>query len=102
MRVCAEPGCPELSLTPRCTAHTREVDRARGTRQQRGYDAAHMKLRASWKRKVDRCEVNCARCGQLILPGEKFHLDHTDDRTGYLGPSHERCNLSAAGKAAHR
>jgi hypothetical protein len=60
-----------------------------------------VKLRANWKLKVDRAEVDCARCGHLILPGEKFHLDHTDDRTGYLGPSHERCNTSAGGKAAH-
>jgi hypothetical protein len=37
----------------------------------------------------------------LILPGTEWALDHTDDRTGYLGPSHKRCNDSAGGKAAH-
>ena len=44
MRVCSEPGCPEIQTTPRCPDHTREVDRARGTRQQRGYDAEHPRI----------------------------------------------------------
>jgi hypothetical protein len=102
LRVCAEPGCPELSEGRRCPAHASERERARGTRQQRGYDAEHDRLRARWKPKVERCEVKCARCGQLILPGQTWHLDHTDDRVGYLGPSHERCNTSAGGRAAHQ
>jgi hypothetical protein len=40
----------------------------------------------------------CARCGEAISPWEEWHLDHNDDRTGYIGPSHAKCNLSAAGK----
>jgi hypothetical protein len=39
--------------------------------------------------------VCCARCGEPIAPGEDWHLDHTDDRSDYLGPSHRRCNLLA-------
>lgn len=36
---------------------------------------------------------------RLIAPGEERHLDHDDrDRGLYLGPSHKRCNLRAAGK----
>jgi 5-methylcytosine-specific restriction protein A len=35
---CAEPGCNAIVPSGRCPAHTRAVDRARGTRQQRGYD----------------------------------------------------------------
>ena len=31
-----------------------------------------------------------------LLAGEEWHLDHNPDRDGYLGPSHARCNLSAA------
>lgn len=102
MKVCAQPGCPEITERRHCDEHATERERARGTRQQRGYTAEHDRLRARWKPKVDRCEVDCARCGRLILPGEVWHLDHTDDRTGYLGPSHEACNTSAGGKAAHR
>lgn len=102
LRVCSEPGCPELSTSRRCPTHAGQHEQQRGTRQQRGYDAGHDRLRAKWKPRVERCEVKCARCGQLILPLETWHLDHTDDRTGYLGPSHERCNTSAGGKAAHK
>ena len=29
----------------------------------------------------------CCRCGQLIEPGQAWHLDHRDDRRGYLGPA---------------
>ena len=41
--------------------------------------------------------VACARCGELIAPSERWHLDHADDRNSYLGPSHAKCNLQAAG-----
>ncbi|MGH8835719.1 MAG: hypothetical protein ACRDWG_12120 [Actinomycetes bacterium] len=47
----------------------------------------------------------CARCGRPILPGQPVDLDHTDDRAGYLGWSHRRCNRSAGarkGNAARR
>ena len=93
-RVCAEHGCPEITDTTRCPAHTKTKDKARGTRQERGYDAAHVNLRAKWARKVATGQVNCARCRKRISPLEEWHLDHTDDRTGYLGPSHAYCNAS--------
>jgi hypothetical protein len=35
-----------------------------------------------------------------MLPGQKLHLDHNDDRTGWLGFSHAACNLRAAAKKA--
>ena len=92
LKVCAELGCPELVDGTRCPAHTRTNDRRRGTRQERGYDAAHVRLRASWARKVASGRVNCARCGERISPLEPWDLDHTDDRAGYLGPSHRACN----------
>jgi hypothetical protein len=100
-RVCAEPGCPTLTDSTRCTEHTRQRDKARGTRQARGYDAQHDRDRARWRKVIDLGGWPCARCPHRIQPGEPFHLDHTADRTGYLGPSHEHCNLSAAGKARH-
>jgi hypothetical protein len=102
MRVCAEPGCPEVQLTPRCTAHTREVEQARGSRQARGYGAEHDRLRRSWARRVNTGLVRCARCDTYISPAESWALDHTDDRTGYLGPSHATCNNRAGGIAAHQ
>lgn len=96
---CAVRTCPNLRP---CPEHTRQAERARGTRQQRGYTAEHDRLRARWKPKVERCEVKCARCDQLILPAQEWALDHTDDRTGYLGPSHATCNNRAGGQAAHK
>lgn len=32
-----------------------------------------------------------------MLEGQELHLDHTDDRTGYLGFSHAECNTRAGG-----
>src|SRR5712672_3554157 len=34
----------------------------------------------------------CARCGQPMYVTQLLDLDHTDDRTGYLGLSHRSCN----------
>jgi hypothetical protein len=102
LKVCSQPGCPELTHARHCATHASAYEQRRGRRQARGYDRAHEQLRAKWKRKVDRCEVNCARCGLLILPISEWALDHTDDRTGYLGPSHSTCNNRAGGLAAHQ
>ena len=92
LRVCAEKDCPELSAGTRCERHTRSRDRKRGTRQQRGYDLAHTKLRDRWVPKVAAGKVNCWRCGQRITPLEPWDLGHLDDRSGYGGPEHVACN----------
>jgi hypothetical protein len=69
----------------------------------KAYSTAHKRLRRLWKIRVAGGNVPCARCGRPILRGQAWHLDHTDDRGGYLGPSHAKCNLSAAGhKAAQK
>lgn len=105
MRVCAEPGCPTLTTNRRCPTHTRQVDKARGTRQQRGYTKHHDALRAHWQHRMDTGEqVHCWRpnCGQVIDPNN-WHLGHDDhNRTIYRGPECPLCNLQAAGKARHR
>lgn len=94
LKVCAEPGCPELTDSTRCPTHAKVKEQQRGTRQERGYDRAHELLRKTWVPKVAQGGVLCARCHQRISPLEDWHLDHTDDRTGYLGPSHVACNTS--------
>ena len=104
LRVCPTPRCPEL-IPPggRCPQCAPAKDRARGTRQQRGYGTAHTKLRAQWAPKVATGTVTCWRCGKRIPPGSEWDLGHDDDdRTRYRGPEHLACNRSAAGKAAHR
>jgi hypothetical protein len=99
-RVCAEPGCPTLTDKPRCDTHTKARDKARGTRQQRGYDAAHDREAKAWRAKVANGEqVPCWRCGEPITDPTDCHLGHDDhDRSITRGPEHGRgCNLRAAG-----
>jgi hypothetical protein len=99
-RPCPRVGCPELigKGERACAEHRAEYERKRGTRQARGYGAGHDELRQRWARIIARQLVSCARCGGPITVGMAFHLDHTDDRTGYLGPSHVGCNTSAGGR----
>lgn len=106
MRVCPTPGCPELTPGGPCAAHRRQREQRRGTRQQRGYNAEHDRLRARWKPKVEACTVHChakvcVMPARLILPGQAWDLGHTDDRTGWTGPEHATCNRAAGGRAAH-
>jgi hypothetical protein len=58
----------------------------------RGYGAEHQAVRKKYAALVASGEATCARCGQPISPGAQFDLDHADDRAGYLGVSHPRCN----------
>lgn len=37
-----------------------------------------------------------------MLPGQPLHLDHTDDRTGYLGFAHAACNRKAGARKGAR
>lgn len=101
LRVCAESGCPTLSTTTRCKLHTRAKDKARGTRQQRGYDAAHDALRADYQGRMDQGETfTCWRCTEPINPSS-WHLGHDDhDRSKYQGPECPPCNLATTGRIA--
>ncbi len=71
---------------------------SRGSTNTRGYGTSHQRTRAQWARAIAATGWPCARCGQHITAGNPWHLDHDDDRTGYLGPSHQHCNLAAAGR----
>lgn len=70
----------------------------------RGYGGSHQKERARWAVILrQRGQLSCARgCGRVIVPGDRWHLDHSDDRTHYIGPSCVRCNTSAGGLKAAR
>lgn len=102
MKVCREPGCPQLVTGTRCPEHARAVEARRGSRQARGYDAEHDRLRAEWVPRVAAGNVRCARCHRLITPGSAWDLGHVDgDRRRYQGPEHADCNRSAGGRSAH-
>lgn len=103
MSVLARPclSCGRLVRgVSRCAGCAAKVDKQRGTRQQRGYDTAHDRLRAQWAPQVATGQVLCARCHQPIPAGTPWDLGHTDDRTRWSGPEHANCNRSAGGKAA--
>lgn len=70
----------------------------KGTTTEKGYGSSHQRLRARWTPKVKAGLVDCARCHQPINPDQPWQLGHTDDRTGYQGPEHTHCNLSAGGR----
>lgn len=60
------------------------------------YGYQHQKERARWKPIVEAGGVNCARCGNPIIPGTKWHLDHNDNGEGYRGASHATCNVATS------
>ena len=101
MRVCAEPGCPALieagTRDGRCTQHQRARDRARGRRQQRGYDAKHGQLKREYQGDMDSGVVfTCWRCLEPVDP-KQWCLGHCDDdRSRYHGPEHPACNYATA------
>lgn len=100
MRVCAVPGCPELTKQRRCATHQAQVEKDRGTRQQRGYDAQHMATRAALLPHAygTRCPIAGPNCVGYMYPHHELHLHHSTplaiDRTArgdqiVCGP----CNL---------
>lgn len=96
-RVCID--CPTIIPTgTRCPPCTRTRDKARGTRQQRGYGHTHRQLRAELQAKQNAGHtLTCWRCGQPIH--DTFHLGHDDhDRTRYRGPEHPACNTATNGR----
>ena len=105
-RVCRTPGCPALipadAYRGLCDEHRREWDRARGTRAERDYGPEHEAERRHIQSMLDAgLTIRCARCNEPILPGQRWSPDHNAERTGYIGASHEPCNLRAAGRARH-
>ena len=94
-------GCgTKIRAGSRCPAckgiQERARDARRGSRQARGYNAEHEAERKRWAPVVDAGQVSCARCGLPVEPGAAWDLDHLPDRSGWLGPAHQRCNRAAA------
>jgi len=68
----------------------------------RGYGAAHQAERKRWAKAVEQGAVRCSRCRRLIIPGVPWDLDHSDDRSAYLGPACRSCNRSAGARKGNR
>jgi hypothetical protein len=69
-----------------------------GSTSGRGYDGRHKAQRKRWSRIVKSGQAACCRCGEWIVPGQPWDLDHEDDRSGYKGAAHRACNRSVGGK----
>lgn len=104
MRRCPATRCPQLipDQARYCSTHAREYEARRGTSTRRGYDSRHQQARRVEAQRVANLEAICPRCGLLILPTEPWDLGHTDDRNGYQGAEHSRCNRSAGGRNGAR
>jgi hypothetical protein len=100
MQVCAVAGCPELSTTTYCDDCAKAKDKARGTRQQRGYGAQHQRTRAALL--PDAYGALCIHCDERMWPHQALALDHTEDRTGYRGIVHASCNASEGATRGNR
>lgn len=68
----------------------------------RGYGVAHQAERKRWETVVKQGDAVCTRCQKPLAPDDPFDLDHTDDRTGYLGAAHVSCNRGAGARNATR
>lgn len=117
-RFCGCQGCPacaspdrkpgshgklfDLSLTgtlkcPPCQGIATQKRNARAPRAQRGYDAAHDRERKRWEPVVAAgngwcAQPTCLEPTRYIPPGTPWDLAHNEDRTGWRGPAHARCN----------
>ena len=111
MKLRACPDCKAIHDTTargaragRCPTCSRRRDRERGSREERGYGAAHQATRAAYQARMDAGEVlTCWRCGEPVTAADEWDLGHDDhDRSITRGPEHaRRCNRSAAGRAPH-
>jgi hypothetical protein len=53
-------------------------------------------LARKWRARHGLDSVPDSAAGQPIEASQPWHLDHRDDRRGYLGTSHATCNLRSA------
>lgn len=106
LRVCLDCMATIAAGRSRCATCERIRDKARGTRQERGYDAQHDRLRADYQSRMDRGEgFECWRCAATSTPHRvdtsDWQLGHCDDdRTKYHGPECPSGNQATSGRAA--
>jgi hypothetical protein len=62
------------------------------------YCHLHQLRRRAVAKEVKAGIVRCARCDELIQPGEPWDLGHADgtNQQVYSGPEHRRCNRATA------
>lgn len=73
-----------------------------GSTNARGYGYEHRQARAKWKPLVEAGQVNCSLCGERILPGQPWDLDHEPGTNQYRGPACRACNRADGGRRRHQ
>ena len=76
------------------------MSKPKASREARGYGPARRRRRELLEPQVRGGLVACCRCGQLIKPGERWTLDHRDDRCGY-NAADAVCNARAGAAKAN-
>lgn len=90
-------GCGTLVTAGRCRACARVVERARGTREQRGYGVPHKRARAALGGHLP---APCGYCGRVIVPSSRWvaaHVVDGDPSAGWM-VAHPDCNERAKGR----
>jgi hypothetical protein len=82
---------------PPCQAVATRKRNARAPRAARGYGKRHDQVRKMYEPVIAAgngwcAETSCLMPTRYISPGEPWDLAHNEDRTGYKGPAHRRCN----------
>ena len=76
-RPCSYPGCPALTNERYCEAHRKQVakryDEQRGTRKERGYDEAWLRLRRVVLSREPLCR-ECGKQGKVVPATEVDHI----------------------------
>jgi hypothetical protein len=68
---------------------------------ERGYGNDHQKARRAALAAMTDGQP-CSRCRRPMYRSQPLHLDHTEDRRGYLGLAHARCNMIAGASKGGR
>ena len=103
MKTCPVCGRRRLGRSRFCHEHRPKTHRPRKSTNDRDYGARHKAVRAEYARAMEGGFVFlCPRCDLAVDPQLPWDLDHTDDRTGYLGPAHRTCNRRAAAEKKNR
>lgn len=66
MKFCDEPGCSALVARGRCATHARAVDRARGSRQARGYGYRWIVRAAAFRARYPLCGMRPGRLAPVM------------------------------------
>jgi hypothetical protein len=91
---CGRTGCEVRVVgVAYCPIHLAETQQRANTTA-RDYGANHQRARRqALATLID--GTPCPRCGLPMDHSQPLDLDHTDDRAGYRGLAHRRCNARA-------